>query len=247
MIYLTGDTHSQFDRLNCFCRSYSTTKEDVMIILGDSGINYYDDSHRIKKTISKFPITIFAIHGNHEQRASNISTYKEIDFFGGKALQEEAYPNIIFAIDGELYYFPDISGDIKKCLVIGGAYSVDKYYRLASGYGWWEDEQPSNEIKIKVETSLNSIDWNIDYIFSHTCPYSLEPREWFLNNINQDSIDSTTELWLDKIMNKITYYRMWYLGHFHGNKYLKEHKMRFMFDDVVCLGEYDSMMSGYAE
>jgi histidinol-phosphatase (PHP family) len=39
----------------------------------------------------------------------------------------------------------------KKTIVIGGAYSVDKYYRLMRGIHWFADEQPSEEIKNKVE------------------------------------------------------------------------------------------------
>lgn len=31
-----------------------------------------------------------------------------------------------------------------KTIVIGGAYSVDKFYRLSKGYNWFEDEQPSD-------------------------------------------------------------------------------------------------------
>lgn len=36
---------------------------------------------------------------------------------------EEKYPNILFAIDGEIYNL-----NSKKTLVIGGAYSVDKEF-----------------------------------------------------------------------------------------------------------------------
>ena len=35
MIYLTGDTHGSFERISEFCHRFKTTKEDVMIILGD--------------------------------------------------------------------------------------------------------------------------------------------------------------------------------------------------------------------
>ena len=56
----------------------------------------------------------------------------------GKVWVEEAYPNILFAKDGEIY---DIAG--MKTIVIGGAYSVDKFYRLSKGYNWFEDEQTS--------------------------------------------------------------------------------------------------------
>ena len=40
MIYCTGDTHGSFDRIEDFCTEYDTTTEDIMIILGDAGINY---------------------------------------------------------------------------------------------------------------------------------------------------------------------------------------------------------------
>ena len=39
MIYLTGDTHGNFDRIRRFCEINNTTKDDVLIILGDAGIN----------------------------------------------------------------------------------------------------------------------------------------------------------------------------------------------------------------
>ena len=69
------------------------------------------------------------------------------EYHGGKVWVQPEYPNLVFAIDGEIYDFFGHS-----CIVIGGAYSVDKYYRLARGYNWFEDEQPSDEIKEKVES-----------------------------------------------------------------------------------------------
>ena len=42
--------------------------------------------------------------------------------------------------DGEIYDIDD-----KKVMVIGGAYSVDKWYRLKMNYKWFEDEQISEE------------------------------------------------------------------------------------------------------
>lgn len=41
MFYITGDTHGEFDRIEEFCEHNFTTVEDVIIILGDAGINYY--------------------------------------------------------------------------------------------------------------------------------------------------------------------------------------------------------------
>lgn len=36
MIYLTGDTHGNFMRIEKFCEQCETSRDDVMIILGDA-------------------------------------------------------------------------------------------------------------------------------------------------------------------------------------------------------------------
>lgn len=79
VIYITGDTHGRFERVEAFCRKYQTTKDDILIILGDAGINFSGgETDRLKKDfLETLPITIFAIHGNHEQRPATIETYKE--------------------------------------------------------------------------------------------------------------------------------------------------------------------------
>ena len=70
MIYLTGDTHGNFERIANFCARMNTKPTDIMIILGDAGINFYDGWRDLQKKeyISTLPITLFCIHGNHEQR-----------------------------------------------------------------------------------------------------------------------------------------------------------------------------------
>ena len=125
MIYITGDTHRDFTRLN------NIDKNNMLIILGDAGINYYlnDEDKKLKEYLNSYNIKLFCIQGNHEERPENISTYKEVDMFGGKVFIESNYPNLIFAKNGELYTI-----DNKQVLVIGGAYSIDKNYRLIYGY-----------------------------------------------------------------------------------------------------------------
>ena len=43
-VFITGDTHGDFNNIAKFCKKNETTTDDVMIILGDAGINYYLDS-----------------------------------------------------------------------------------------------------------------------------------------------------------------------------------------------------------
>ena len=77
MIYLTGDTHGNFDHIRRFCELNNTTKDDVLIILGDAGINYYLNKrdYKLKQELQNLPITLFCIHGNHEERPENVGTY----------------------------------------------------------------------------------------------------------------------------------------------------------------------------
>lgn len=225
MIYITGDTHGRFDRIQEFCKDFNTSKEDILIILGDAGINYYGSGDRSrKKKLQKLPITLFCIHGNHEQRPETIVSYKIDDFHGGKVYVEDEFPNIKFAKDGQIYNFNN-----REYIVIGGAYSVDKFYRLVRGINWFSDEQPSDEIKAEVVGVLGNHNWQIYGVLSHTCPLKYEPVEVFLPMIDQSTVDKTTEEWLDRIEDKLRYDK-WYCGHYHTEKAVD--KLRFMFNDI---------------
>lgn len=41
MIYITGDKHTDFREVFNFCYANKTTRDDILIVLGDAGINYY--------------------------------------------------------------------------------------------------------------------------------------------------------------------------------------------------------------
>ena len=220
MIYITGDTHRDFTRLNYIDKN----KDNMLIILGDAGINYYlnEEDNKLKEYLNSCNIKLFCIQGNYEERPENISTYKEIDMFGGKVFIESNYPNIIFAKNGELYTINN-----KKVLVIGGAYSIDKNYRLIYGYKWFKDEQLTtkemNDILDKCK------DKHIDIILSHTCPYKYEPTEVFILGIDQSMVDKTMEIFLDKVEENINYNK-WYCGHYHTEKQID--KIEFMFESI---------------
>ena len=229
-IYITGDCHGDFKKIEIFCRQYKTTCEDVMIILGDAGINFYLSKwdKRNKSLLAKLELTFLCIHGNHEARPESLDTYKEKMWNGGSVYFEEEYPNILFAKDGEIY---ELNG--KKAIAIGGAYSIDKEWRLLRGAPWFEDEQPSEEIKEYVEDRLYEANWKVDYVLSHTAPLKYEPRELFLDFIDQSKVDKSTEEWLSEIEEKLDYEK-WYFGHYHGNKRVGKSEM--LFEGIKELG-----------
>ena len=221
MIYYTGDIHGSTLEIVTFCMRFKPTKDDTIVILGDVGANYFGDlrDNKLKEAFARLEPTIFCIHGNHEIRPWNIPTYKTKEWNGGTVWYEEKYPIILFAKDGEIF---DIEGT--KHLVIGGAYSVDKFYRLSHDCGWWEDEQPSEKIKQYVEQQIKEKEF--DVILSHTCPFKYEPIETFLPGIAQSNVDTSTEEWLDKIEESVNY-KAWYCGHWHINKRID--RIHFLF------------------
>ena len=224
MIYYTGDIHGSKFEVVRMAKRYNLTRDDIIVILGDAGLNYCGDErdNELKEIFARLKPIIFCIHGNHEMRPHTIPSYKTKEWNGGTVWYEEAYPNILFAKDGDIYEVEGI-----KHLVIGGAYSVDKFYRITRGYGWWADEQPSKEIKEYVERQTK--EKKFDIILSHTCPYKYEPREMFISGIDQSTVDTSTEMWLDKIEESVDY-KAWYCGHWHINKRID--KMHFLYHGV---------------
>lgn len=227
MIYITGDIHGKPQRIVKFAKENHITKDDTIIILGDVGANYYMNERdaETKRLLNSVKATIFCIHGNHECRPEHFPSYLLTDWHGGKVWVEDKYPNLLFAKDGEIF---DIEG--QAFLVIGGAYSVDRLWRLYAHAGWWVDEQPSKFIKAFTEAQIASR--SVDIVLSHTCPRKYEPVEVFLSGIDQSGVDKSTEDWLDSIEEKLTY-KAWYCGHWHTDKRID--KMHFLYGSWECI------------
>lgn len=124
MVLYTGDTHGQVFRIVSMIRRLNLGSDDVIVILGDVGMNYYGNDHgdrERKKKLNREGVQILCIHGNHERRPATIDTYKTKGWHGGLVYVEDDFPNLLFAIDGEVY---DLDGN--NAIAIGGAYSVDR-------------------------------------------------------------------------------------------------------------------------
>ncbi len=272
MTYITGDIHGDVYDLLKRCRKIGAKAGDTVIILGDASFNYFlsERDNRAKEVVNGTGIIFFCIHGNHEARPQKIDSYKIKECYKGKVYYQEQFPNILFAIDGEVY---DI--DNKKVLVLGGAYSVDKYFRAYKYYcifenelslseytkllklaessrsatkddkrkvdkiidskkygsfGWFNDEQPDDDVKEKVKKCLDNINWKVDVVLSHTCPIKFEPTEVFLPGLNQSIVDKSTEEWLQKIYDKLKF-KHWYAGHYHTNKKVGDN-FTFLYRDI---------------
>ena len=223
-IWLMGDTHGEFIHIKEFYVQHkdelSENREDnILIILGDFGANYFLNKRDevFKSKIEQYPFTYFAIRGNHEERPSLLAkTYpkewhKEV-FFNNTVWVENKHPNILYTLDEGGEY--EINH--QSVLILPGAYSVDKWFRLQNGWSWFPEEQMSSAEKLQILASLKR---DYDYILSHTCPFSWQPyiSDLFLSTVNQDKVDNSMEKFLDTVA-ITTEWKRWYWGHYHDNR-----------------------------
>lgn len=239
---ITGDCHGQVaERLEYIKNSTNYNPEETaVIILGDAGFNFWLNKTDVKNKAKcdAYGYTIYCVRGNHEERPKNIPTYslrmdKNVDNY---VYAEEDYQNIRFFCDGEVYKIGNF-----RVLVIGGAYSVDKWYRLLRAgvedklnpdydnpkkTGWFPEEQLDETEMSNIETTY--CNQNFDFIFSHTCPLSWEPRDLFLSMIDQDSVDKSMEIWMDHLKDTVNW-GVWCFGHYHADRIERPHVEQYYY------------------
>lgn len=241
---LTGDTHggrSAVARLGNINRNMPEYKpeETAVIILGDAGFNFWlnNTDKKYKKLVCACGYTIYCVRGNHEERPENLGYDLDYDpEVKGLVYLDPNFENIKYLVDGEEYWLGEHSA-----LVIGGAYSIDKWYRLArAGYtpeeaetadpkkcGWFKDEQLTGEecgdIWDKVQGK------HYDFVFTHTAPLDWEPTDLFLNGIDQSTVDKSMEVWLNKLKDCFTW-GVWCFGHYHADRVERPYVEQFYTD-----------------
>lgn len=210
---MTGDTHGDMRR---FSNLYDEPNPETVgiIILGDAGVNYFLNKrdNKTKEILKNYLFRFYLVRGNHEARPQDIPDMIEIYDQDVKnfVYMEPQYPSIRYFKDGEIYHLNGVSA-----LVIGGAYSVDKWYRKSNGWSWFENEQLSAKEWKDIHAKCNGI--KVDLVLSHTCPISWEPTDLFLDFIDQEEVDKTTENELENLKNSIDW-KIWLFGHYHADR-----------------------------
>ena len=253
MIYITGDTHSEFKRLKNGL--FKAASNDTLIICGDFG-GVWDSSPTEKywlNWLSQKPYKILFCDGNHEN-FDMINSYPVEELFGGKV--HKITDNIYHLMRGEMFR---IEGN--KIFVMGGARSHDiqdgildphdrdfkmkekalirrkkEYYRV-KGISWWDDEMPSDEEFSYALQTLQKNNYNCDYIITHDCPADVQ--KILIDNYidekkkNQYSCNKLNDF-LQEISQKCSF-KKWYFGHYHFDIEISE-KYRLLYKDIVKLG-----------
>ena len=241
-VIFTGDTHGDVaTRLEKIKRNMDNIvpEETAVIIFGDAGLNYYlnKTDRKNKQLVSNIGIRVYCVRGNHEKRPQDVPGMVLVydQDVNGFVYMEEKFPLIRYLVDGGEY---TING--RTFLVIGGAYSVDKYYRLArsagcSFSGWFENEQLSAEERDEI---LNKVKGNhYNFVLTHTAPIIWEPSDLFLSGIDQSTVEKDMEYWLKDVSDRISW-DYWMFGHYHADRIEAPHVEQFYMeyedlDDVV--------------
>lgn len=231
--FITGDTHgANHPRVKTLIHQHPEyqPEEMALIILGDAGFNYFLDNRdsKDKKVVNRLGVKVYCVRGNHEQRPELIEGMKQVydEDVQGFVYYESKYPNIRYFKDGRFYMINDY-----YTLVLGGAYSVDKDFRLRRGSQWFEQEQLSETERNKIMKNLEGEE--VDLVLSHTCPISWEPIDLFLNSIDQSEVDKSMELWLEEVKYTIDW-DVWCFGHFHADR-LERPGVEMFFNDIEDL------------
>lgn len=243
--FITGDTHRNFSRF----KHYENNSDNVIIILGDAGfnfcLNHHDDD--LKKFITnKYKFTIYCVRGNHEARPQNVSgmLYAYDENVSGWVYYQPEYPTIRYFSDYGIYWINNY-----RVAVIGGAYSVDKFYRLSIGAQWFSDEQLSPEEMNDCRRYFAAAGpAKFDLVLTHTCPISWKPTDLFLSNIDQSTINKSMENFLEEMKDRLNW-KVWAFGHYHRDRIERPYVEQYYtdteslddlikrWDDYNCTGE----------
>ena len=207
MFYLTGDCHRTLNmdkiRPYNFPEGQNLTKDDYVIILGDFGFIWDNDTDELywRNWFNEQPFTVLFIDGNHEN-FNLLRKFPASQWKGGKV--RFIRDNLIYLERGQVF---EIDGF--KFFTFGGATSIDKHRRVQN-VSWWKQEVPSKrEYNMGLE-NLRKHNFTVDYVLTHTCPTEIST----LLGFNNKKILDPAQVMLDRFQG-VLIFKKWFFGHFH--------------------------------
>ena len=206
MIYVTGDTHGDWNRfrrdiLPCAGRWGA---DDTLIICGDFGFVFYPEQTPAEaealRRMSELPFTIAFCDGNHEN-FPRLYRFPEVSWREGTA--HRLADNVFHLMRGERYV---IGG--KTVLAMGGGYSIDKSYRR-EGLSWWSEEMPSPAEYARCRRTMGAMKHGCDLIVTHAAPLHIMRTLRF-----NPGPEAPLSEFLEEMRLSMRYDR-WYFGHMH--------------------------------
>ena len=215
MIYIIGDRHGEEDGFSeeKLPGQSLWTADDIVIVTGDFGYVMRGERNNLPEknkldALARKPYTILFCDGNHEG-FDYLEQYPEEVRYGAPV--RRIRNNVFWLQRGYIY---TIEG--KTFFVMGGAYSIDKAFRMryqeiCGEKIWFEKELPSPEEYRRAIQNLGVNNNTVDYVITHTAPRSIIPR---IIHSYPDDHDRELTGFLDWVYHTIAFSH-WFSGHFH--------------------------------
>lgn len=248
MIYVTGDTHSDFSRFDedNFPIQKEMNKKDYVIICGDFGgvWTYEEESKSEKYELDKLNsrnFTTLFVDGNHENFTRLYNDYPIEEWHGGKVhkIRDSIFHLMrgeIFNIDGMKFF---AFGGAKSHDIQDGILNIDDEEKIylyrkmgmlfrIKDYSWWELELPTKEEMKNGINNLERVNYKVDYIISHCCPTSIQA----VIGAGRFKKDYLTD-YFQKIMEKCEFKR-WFFGHYHDYRNVNS-TFTLLYNDILLI------------
>lgn len=252
--FVTGDVHGNMHELAERLEAARVPQGSAVVLAGDVGIAYGNphltrrgtwrhDTERIdhlEAICDEMGLTAIVMRGNHDVRYCRdirdelFGDFEPVCDENGSYLRTYRAPHVLFASDrGGAYR---IGG--RDTLLIPGAYSIDKAYRLYNGWPWEAEEQLDNDELARLEGMAQHIPF--DVVVSHTCPKSWQDVMPDLLIPGLTGVDHTMERRLDDILAAVLEtspdnHPRWLFGHYHDDREVTGTIGRLLHHDVVRL------------
>lgn len=209
MIYVTGDTHGETERLSS-ARLRGVKEGDTLIVCGDFGF-LWDGSkreQRVLKQLGRRRYNICFLDGTHEN-FSLLNSYGVSEWHGGKV--HRIYDRLYHLMRGQVY---EIDG--KTVFTMGGGESPDIDIRSESD-GWSREEIPTQEELLEGAQNLEKYNYRVDMVVTHEPPLRIKG---FLQLKDYDTLRITAlNSYFEELSDSCTFGR-WFFGSMHVDKYI---------------------------
>jgi predicted phosphodiesterase len=213
-VLVAGDWHGNTKHAINMVKEASKAGAKKIVQVGDFGLwTHYEDGIRfldqLNEAARREGVKIYAVGGNHEN-------WDHWDWFVKnmpKSYHGFAYLRSHVLLAPRVHYW---GWEGKKFLMVAGAVSVDKQWRV-EGHTWWRNEEITDEM-------VDSIHGKVDYLVTHDC----SNRTPWKGRLKPDMDSLANRQRIDAILGRVKPEM-----HFHGHMHT-----RYVWENLVADNHY---------
>ena len=210
MIYFTGDTHGEQDRLSKYALR-KLAPGDTLIVCGDFGF-IWDRSAKEQKILdrlARMSCNICFLDGTHEN-FELLESYPLVRYCGGKA--HRIRPNVFHLLRGQIFEFEG-----KTVFTMGGGEPPERLMQKDEELEADRPEVPNKQEMLEAVENLQKHAYKVNYIATHEPPASI--RDFLTVDSHGQREMSALGAFLDEL-SKTAKFDKWYFGSLHFDKYV---------------------------